>query len=627
MSSAAPQLTKRCPKCASVYESTAVFCPKDGAALEAVDAPDPYLGTTVSGDIELKSIAGVGAMGTVYRAHQRSIDRDVAVKVLHRELSSNDSLVRRFHREAKIASRLQHPHVVDVHLVGELPDRSLYIVMEFLDGASLASALAAAGGAFPLPRALGITLQLADAVGEGHALGIVHRDLKPENVMLVRRADVADWVKVLDFGIARVEIGDQSMETVAGRVMGTARYISPEGAIGAPVGPPGDVYAIATMFYQMLAGRTPFDANQPIGLLVKHVHEPPPPLSSFVPDVPEPIARVVMANLAKEPEKRAPNARAFAAELSKAAREAHVSVTEAHVVARHSAPPKTPVPLAPSSPVALAPASPVALAPTIHDESAPPEKPIAPPVPSSKTGKRARPWVGVAIAFVIGVVLSALIVSRLHRVDQERADYVEHCRRVLADGHYVEPPGDNVDELVKAGLVRWPNDGELQQIRSEAEHEMITMAMAAHESGDLVGARYLAEGAYRLDPTDNSARFTKARAEDDLAAISAGTGLFSGTPRLVFDSPPVAKTGTKVEMKCRIVFGSAGAKAKVTGIKLTVFPNGQTTGGPDVTIDSTDPANVKATLTAPAVGSWDVTFEASVDGSRVRAMRDLDVIE
>ncbi|CAN5177365.1 hypothetical protein BH09MYX1_BH09MYX1_48770 [soil metagenome] len=227
VSSAAAKLPKRCPKCGDSFDEVSAFCPKDGSPLETIAPDNPHVGTVVSGDIELLSVAGTGAMGTVYRARQRSIDRDVAVKVLHKELSNNASLAHRFHREAKIASKLQHPHVVDVHLVGELPDKSLYIVMEYLDGSSLAAALTDAGGKFPLSRARGITLQIADAVGGGHAIGIVHRDLKPENVMLVRRADVADWVKVLDFGIARIEVGEQTMETVAGRVMGTARYISP----------------------------------------------------------------------------------------------------------------------------------------------------------------------------------------------------------------------------------------------------------------------------------------------------------------------------------------------------------------------------------------------------------------
>ena len=252
---------KACPSCGARFPADALFCSLDGSPLTtspgliaASAATDPYLGREILGHIEIRQLVGIGAMGRVYRAFQRGIDRDVAVKVLHRELSSNKALVARFDREAKVASRLAHPNVVHVLLVGQLPDGAMYIVMEYLDGLSLQSALAGALGAMPLPRALHIALQLCDAAGEGHAQGIVHRDLKPENVMLVRRADDPDFVKVLDFGIARVHWGEQSMATAAGLIFGTARYISPEGAQGEQVGPAGDVYSIATMLYQMLSG-------------------------------------------------------------------------------------------------------------------------------------------------------------------------------------------------------------------------------------------------------------------------------------------------------------------------------------------------------------------------------------
>jgi serine/threonine protein kinase len=319
---------KACPSCGARFPVDALFCALDGSPLTAspgiiaaAAATDPYLGREILGHIEIRQLVGIGAMGRVYRAFQRGIDRDVAVKVLHRELSSNKALVARFDREAKVASRLAHPNVVHVLLVGQLPDGAMYIVMEYLDGLSLQSALAGALGAMPLPRALHIALQLCDAAGEGHAQGIVHRDLKPENVMLVRRADDPDFVKVLDFGIARVHWGDQSMATAAGLIFGTARYISPEGAQGEQVGPPGDVYSIATMLYQMLCGRTPFHADQAVAVLVQQIHDPPPPLKGLerAAYVPEPIAAVIMSNLSKKPGDRAQDARAFGRALLEAA--------------------------------------------------------------------------------------------------------------------------------------------------------------------------------------------------------------------------------------------------------------------------------------------------------------------
>ena len=328
---------KSCPSCGTRYPADALYCSLDGAplttspgAIAAAAATDPYVGREILGHIEIRQLVGIGAMGRVYRAFQKGIDRDVAVKILHRELSANHMLVARFHREAKVASRLAHPNVVHVLLTGQLPDGAIYIVMEYLDGLSLQSALAAVGGAMPLPRTLHIALQLCDAAGEAHVQGVVHRDLKPENVMLVKRADDPDCVKVLDFGIARLNWGEQSMATAAGLIFGTARYISPEGAQGEKVSPQGDVYSIATMVYQMLSGRTPFDGEQAVALLVQQIHDPPPTLKS-VPRaayVPEPIAEIVMRNLAKKAEDRAENARTLGRALLESAVESGLSAQD-----------------------------------------------------------------------------------------------------------------------------------------------------------------------------------------------------------------------------------------------------------------------------------------------------------
>jgi eukaryotic-like serine/threonine-protein kinase len=326
---------KVCTACGARYPGDALYCAKDGTPLQTgpggvCDEEDPYLGQEISGHIEIRQLVGIGAMGRVYRAFQRGIDRDVAVKILHRELSANAQLVTRFTREAKVASRLQHPNVVQVLLAGQLPDRALYMVMEYLDGMSLQSALAAAGGALPLPRALHIALQLCEAAGEAHAQGIVHRDLKPENVMLVRRGADQEYVKVLDFGIARFNWGEQSVATAAGLIFGTARYISPEGAQGNAVGPASDVYSIAILLYQMLAGRTPFEGDQAVGLLVQQIHDAPPQLKSLprAAYVPDPIAEVVMANLAKDPGHREPDARALGHAILDAAKAAGLSSEE-----------------------------------------------------------------------------------------------------------------------------------------------------------------------------------------------------------------------------------------------------------------------------------------------------------
>ena len=293
---------RTCSKCGKTYPTDVIFCPKDGSPLSAKKteiADDPYVGLKLADQFELERLIGIGAMGRVYRAYQRGIDRHVAVKILHRELMRNEGIMTRFVREAKVASRLTHPNVVQVMMTGHVQKRGdvggeAYLVMEYLDGISLRSALAAAGGALPMPRALHIVLQVADAVGEAHLSGIVHRDIKPENVMLVRRGDDQDFAKVLDFGVARLDWSDNSLATAAGVIFGTARYISPEGAQGQTVSAPSDVYSLAIMLFQCLSGQTPFDGDSPVAILIKHTNQEPPdirsiPRSSYVP---EPLARV-----------------------------------------------------------------------------------------------------------------------------------------------------------------------------------------------------------------------------------------------------------------------------------------------------------------------------------------------
>ena len=626
---------RACPRCGASYETDAAFCPLDGTALAVRTKEDPYIGTVIGKDIEIRALAGSGAMGKVYRGFQHGTGRDVAVKVLHSELLGRSQLVQRFFREAKIAGKLRHPHVVEVYFTGEIEGASppaAYIVMEFLDGPTLNQVLLDAGGRLPIDRALSIMLQICDAVGEGHSLGIVHRDLKPENVMLLPRKDSRsrDFVKVLDFGIARAALPDESLETAQGAVFGTARYISPEGAQGLTVSPASDVYSLAVILYQMLAGKAPFDAEATVGLLLKHVHDTPPELSS-IPEasgVPAEIARVVMANLAKAAESRSTDGHAFGAALVRAARGAGLSIAGADRFGEAAE--ATPAKNASGASEAAS-----FVAPTLDDATPSPTKASVPPPSGRAQPKRSDKGVRVVltlIAFAAGVAASAFVMHRmapdLHVADanKERVQYIERTRSALTDGHYTAPPGDNVNELVAVGLKRWPNDSELRQLRSQAEQELVTMAMAARASGDLIGARNHARDAYMLDSTDNSARFMRAQLDDELKGIASGALLNSGAPRLVFEAPPVAKPGDPVEMTCRIVPGAAGAKAKVTAVKVSVLPNGQTTGAAPVTLSITDPLNVKASLAAPKkIGSYDVSFEATVDGTVVRAMRDLDI--
>jgi eukaryotic-like serine/threonine-protein kinase len=334
-----PEPVRRCAKCGAAYGASVTFCPLDGAPVttRASDPNrDPYLGLELGTDLRIERLIGVGAMASVYAARQSGVDREVAVKILHPELVTNSVLVARFQREARVAAHLRHPHVVEVIALGTVPPRGAepggepYLVLEHLDGLTLRSALLAAGGALPTVRALHVVLQICDAVGEAHEKGIVHRDLKPENAMLVRRGDDADFVKLLDFGLSRWSDRGGSFETQAGAILGTARYLSPEGARGEQVGPPGDVYAIATMLFECLAGRTPFDGEKPVTILVEQVKTPAPDVRSFPParDIGAPLAELLACALAKEPSSRPADARALGRAIADAARTSGISARE-----------------------------------------------------------------------------------------------------------------------------------------------------------------------------------------------------------------------------------------------------------------------------------------------------------
>ena len=617
---------KTCPRCGGQFEEAAIFCPLDGTRLDSSEPSlDEYIGNTIAGDVVIKSLAGAGAMGHVYRAHQRGIDRDVAVKILRPEVSGNAQVVQRFHREAKIASKLQHPHVVEVYLTGQLPDGALFIVMEFLEGQSLAQALEQVGGKMPLERALAISLQIADAVGEGHARGIVHRDLKPENVMLVHRAEIADYVKVLDFGIAKVSLGDQSMETQAGLIFGTAKYISPEGAQGTTVGPAGDVYSLATLLYQMLVGRTPFDAEQAVGILIKHIHEPPPDIRSWETgkSIPEPIARAIMENLAKDPKKRAQTGRAFASQISSAARHAHVSISDVGMGARQSV-----VDLRPS----------IAVDPTLDEGShvVAPRAPAVAPAPSVAppgpvpvpVAKKRWPWLAIVLAFIFGGALTSSVVQYIdNRKDKLHDAFVAKTRRALADSRYVTPPGENVNDLVVSGLKQWPDDPELLQMRSTASIELVTRSMVAQRGGDLSGAKTLATWATELDPTDHFAAIQLKESDDAINTALGPTGNTAGPPLVLFElQPPMTHPSEPVVVTARIFTGAFGARAKVTAVTIGVYDHLDPVHPTPIPVTESSRTEFKSTFKPGKVGNFDLVFTANVDGTNVRAERELTVL-
>ncbi len=267
--------------------------------------PDPLIGTVIAGRYRVDDRLGVGGMGVVYRAEHVLMKKPVAVKVLHRELTVLGEIVKRFEREAIAAGRIDHPNVTLATDFGKLEDGSFYLVLEYVPGRSLTQALKE-DGPFPVERGLFVTRQMAAALAAAHAADVVHRDLKPDNVMLIERGGSKDFVKVLDFGIAKVSgEGATGQLTRLGAVFGTPQYMAPEQAAGKTVDGRADLYSLGLVLYELLAGKPAFAAQDVIGLLTKQLTETPPPLPE---GVDADVAALVMKLVEKDPADRVQSA-------------------------------------------------------------------------------------------------------------------------------------------------------------------------------------------------------------------------------------------------------------------------------------------------------------------------------
>jgi serine/threonine-protein kinase len=264
---------------------------------------DPLVGRVVAGGrYQIVSVLGQGGMGTVYRALQKPLDRMVVLKLIHPELTRDAGAVGRFQREMKVTVAIEHPNTVRVYDFGEI-DGQPFLAMEHLDGRSVRAVLDAEG-AFAPARLASVGIGVANALGAAHAAGIVHRDLKPENVMLVDAYGQPDFVKVLDFGIARPPEGEVGFKTATGVLLGTPAYMSPEQCSGAAVDGRSDLYALGVMLYEMATGRPPFVGNSFTALLIAHTSAAPPPLAGRARDLPVPIEQLITRLLAKSPDDR-----------------------------------------------------------------------------------------------------------------------------------------------------------------------------------------------------------------------------------------------------------------------------------------------------------------------------------
>lgn len=272
-------------------------------AQEAID--DPLVGTMVDGRYFVERRIGEGGMGMVYSCRHTIIDKRVAMKVLRPDMAKQTEASERFLNEARSTSAIGNAHIIDIFDYGRLLNGSPYFVMEFLEGTPLVDIAEARLPQDPA-RIIRIGLQLADGLGAAHRAGIVHRDLKPDNVFLVRQGTVQEFVKILDFGIAKATRGTSRL-THAGQIFGTPHYMSPEQADGARIDQRTDIYALGVIFYELIAGRLPFDAENYMAVLAQHMHRKPAP-PSMIEELdlylPEGLEALILKCLEKAPPDR-----------------------------------------------------------------------------------------------------------------------------------------------------------------------------------------------------------------------------------------------------------------------------------------------------------------------------------
>jgi eukaryotic-like serine/threonine-protein kinase len=297
---------KVCLECNRQFTGIVAACPHDGTLLVNV-VQDPLLGTTLAGNYEIQEVIGHGGMGVVYKARHALMDRIVAIKMLQAQLISDSMSVKRFQQESQSASRISHPHVITVYDFGISPSGQPFIVMDYLQGISLADIIKE-DGQIGVERSIKILSQACDALDHAHKMGVIHRDVKPTNFVLINYDDEKDFVKVVDFGVAKLmnETPDGQRLTQAGEVCGSPVYMSPEQCTGGELDQRSDIYSMGIVIYETLTGKLPILGKTMVDTMSKHISEMPPTFAQARPDlyIPERLEQVVFKALAKDPNDR-----------------------------------------------------------------------------------------------------------------------------------------------------------------------------------------------------------------------------------------------------------------------------------------------------------------------------------
>ena len=373
---------------------------------------DPFIGRDVlQGQFQILQKIGSGGMGSVYKALQPAMNRMVAIKILHPKLASRKDLVSRFRREARAMSHLTHPNTVKVYLYGELEDGSLYIVMEYLEGKNLNQTVRSEGP-MSIERGLPILIQACNALDEAHRAGIIHRDLKPENIFVTSQGGMKDFAKVLDFGLAKVTEREMRpgsiILTQEGMVFGTPEFMSPEQAQGKTLTPGSDIYSLAVILYEVLTGKLPFDAKNPMEFIQLHVTTKPKPINERVPG--RTFPPLLWMVLSKALEKKSDDRYQSAAEFAHALQAVLSGATE--VPPYNDAAPRPMMQSAPGFPGAAP--TPLAQPAVALPQGGAPVATRSSPLPRQRASSKPPIGllIGIALAFlVVGAVLAAVVLK------------------------------------------------------------------------------------------------------------------------------------------------------------------------------------------------------------------------
>ncbi|MBX3185806.1 MAG: serine/threonine protein kinase [Labilithrix sp.] len=410
--------------------------------------PRALIGLTISDRYRIERLLGEGGMGAVYQAEHTLMRKRMAIKVLHPEMTRLPEVVARFEREAMAAAHIDHPHVVTATDFGKLEDGSFFLALEFVEGQSLREVIAT--GRLDLGRALHVARQMAGALQRAHTLKIVHRDLKPENVMLVERDGDPDFVKVLDFGIAKVQIGElgtnekngpgQQILTQAGMVYGTPEYMAPEQALGQPVDARADLYALGIIMFEMLCGVRPFDAESKVALLGMQVTAPVPAMATKAEgaNVPPEVEALVGRLLAKEASERIADAKEVIEGISTIL---SALAASGRVDGRFAPPPGSGMMTNPGLISGISP-SPPELVGATHKASVPPK---------SASPLEGRGWMIALVAGILGMIVMVSAVVYVFKGRDATKDADGGALAISEDGAVVTPETP-LDEKVKEAI-------------------------------------------------------------------------------------------------------------------------------------------------------------------------------